>query len=290
MRYVLVLVAARGKAVLDKSLVAKLRGAIGGGEPVWLSPEEAVEIPCMAEPPPTLVEALLAGLAIDALCVKTRGRRKAVLVADMDSTIVTSETLDELAGEAGVKERIAAITRRSMNGEIDFETALRERVGMLEGLELAALERTWRATTIMPGARALVATMRAQGATTALVSGGFTYFTGRVAAELGFDVHRANTLLDDGSRLTGRVAEPVLDRSAKRAALHELAALRGVKLSATMAVGDGANDLDMIRDAGFGIAYHAKPVVREEARLKIVHADLRALLFVQGYSAEAFEE
>lgn len=271
-------------------MVARLRAAIAGGEPVWLSPGEAAEIPCMAEPKPALIEALLEGQPIDALCVKARGRRKAVLVADMDSTIVTSETLDELAAEAGLKEKIAAITRRSMNGEIDFATALRERVAMLEGLDLAALERTWRGTEFMPGARELVATMRAHGATTALVSGGFTWFTARVAAELGFDIHRANTLLDDGSKLTGRVAQPVLDRDAKRAALHELAASRGAKLAATMAVGDGANDLDMIRDAGFGIAYHAKPVVTAEARLKVSHADLRALLFVQGYSVEAFEE
>lgn len=235
-----------------------------------------------------VVEAALEGAPVDSLCVKTRGRRKAVLVADMDSTIVTSETLDELAGEAGIKNRIAAITARSMNGEIDFATGLRERVAMLKGLDLAALERTWRGTAIMPGARELVATMRAHGAMTALVSGGFSYFTARVAAELGFDVHRANTLLDDGLRLTGAVAEPVLDRDAKLAVLHELAQKRGVKLAATMAVGDGANDLRMLAEAGFGVAYHAKPVVAAAAKLQVRHADLRALLFVQGYRHEVF--
>ena len=290
MRYVLVLVAARGKTSLSKSTVTRMRDAVRGGEPHWLSPGEAAEIPCMEMPLPGVTEAALEGAAIDALCVKDRGRRKALLVADMDSTIVTSETLDELAGQAGLKDKIAAITRRSMNGEIDFATALRERVAMLKGLDLTALERTWRGTELMHGARELIATMRAQGAITALVSGGFTWFTGRVAAELGFDMHRANTLLDDGSKLTGQVAEPILDRDAKLTALRELAEKRGVKLAATMAVGDGANDLAMIKEAGFGIAYHAKPVVTAEARLQVNHADLRALLFVQGFSHEAFEE
>jgi phosphoserine phosphatase len=224
------------------------------------------------------------------MCVRDRGRRKAVLVADMDSTIVTSETLDELAAEAGGGERVAAITARSMAGELDFADALRERVALLEGLDVAALERTWRRTAIMPGARELVATMRAHGAVTALVSGGFTWFTSRVAAEVGFDTHRANELLDDGTRLIGRVAEPVLDRDAKRTALHELAATRGVKLSATLAVGDGANDLAMIADAGLGVAYHAKPILAEAAPVRIEHGDLRALLFAQGYPAASFRE
>lgn len=284
----MVLVAARDKVTLSPSIVSRVRDAVRGGKPAWLSPGEAVEIPCMETPLNGAIEAALEGAAIDSLWVKTRGRRKAVLVADMDSTIVTSETLDELAGECGIKEKIAAITRRSMNGEIDFAQALRERVAMLKGLDLRALERTWLRTEIMPGARELVATMRANGAVTALVSGGFTYFTGRVAAELGFDLHRSNTLLDDGAALTGAVREPILDRGAKLAALREMAERRKVKLSATMAVGDGANDLEMIREAGFGVAYHAKPVVAAEARLQVRHADLAALLFVQGYPREAF--
>ncbi|MCF3945794.1 phosphoserine phosphatase SerB [Acidiphilium iwatense] len=288
MKFVLILVAARDKIALTEAMVRRIREHVAGTEPVWLSPGEAAEIPCMVEPEPELVAAALDYAPVDALCVKSRGRRKAVLVADMDSTIVTSETLDEVAGEAGIKDRIAAITARSMAGEVEFAAALRERVALLEGLDIAALERTWRRTEITPGARELVATMRAHGATTALVSGGFTWFTARVAAELGFDIHRANTLLDDGSRLTGKVAEPVLDRDAKRAALHEIAEKRGAKLGAVMAVGDGANDLAMLADAGMGVAYHAKPIVTAQAKLRVDHADLRALLFAQGYPASVF--
>ena len=235
-----------------------------------------------------MLRAALEGRPIDAITVKTRARRKALLVADMDSTIVTGETLDELAGFAGIGEKIAAITTRAMRGELDFKEALRERVSMLKGLNLDALEKTWERVHLTRGARELVATMRAKGALTALVSGGFSFFTGKVAAQLGFDAHRSNTLLDDGAALTGGVGEPILDRDSKLAALHEFALQRGVKLSATLAVGDGANDLDMIRAAGLGVAFHAKPIVAMEARAKVDHADLRALLFAQGYPASAF--
>ncbi|HQT66122.1 MAG: phosphoserine phosphatase SerB [Rhodospirillales bacterium 20-60-12] len=288
MRFVLTLVAARDKTSLTGPLLKRVRSAIEGGDPIWLSAGEAADIPCMAAPDPRVLEQALDGKPIDAIIVKHRARRKAVLVADMDSTIVTSETLDELAAEAGIKDQIAAITTRSMNGEIDFATALRERVAMLRGLELGALERTWRRTHFMPGAEELVATMRAHGSTTALVSGGFTFFTERVAAALGFDQHRANVLLDNGSFLTGTVAEPILDRDAKLTALQNIAAARGVQLSACIAVGDGANDIAMIRAAGLGVAYHAKPIVAEQARTQIRHADLRALLFAQGYPASSF--
>jgi phosphoserine phosphatase len=212
-----------------------------------------------------------------------------VLVADMDSTIITTETLDELAAYAGLKERISEITKRSMNGELDFATALRERVAMLKGLDLSALERTWASTEFCPGARALVATMRNFGATTALVSGGFTFFTARVAAELGFDINRANVLLDNGSELTGEVAEPILDRDTKLATLNELAEKRGVKLSATLAVGDGANDLGMLQAAGLGVAYYAKPIVAAQVNNRVEHTDLTSLLFAQGYPASAFK-
>ena len=208
----------------------------------------------------------------------------------MDSTVVTGETLDALAALAGFGEPVAALTRRSMNGELDFADALRERVALLRGLDLAALERTWAGVRLTPGAATLVATMRAHNAMAALVSGGFSFFTQRVAALCGFDVHRANVLLDDGAALTGAVAEPVLDRGAKLAALEELAAARGLKLAATLAVGDGANDLAMLGAAGMGVAFHAKPVVADSARLRVDHADLRALLFAQGYPASAFVE
>jgi len=210
------------------------------------------------------------------------------LVADMDSTIVTSETLDELAAYAGIQAEIVAITKRSMNGEIDFATALRERVGMLKGLHLDALEKTWEKTKLTPGARELVATMRAHNATTALVSGGFTFFTGRVAEKIGFHVHRANVLIDDGAALTGDVGEPILDRFSKLEILEELAAERRLKLSATLAVGDGANDLDMLAAAGLGVAFHAKPIVAAKAKARIEYGNLRALLFAQGYKASEF--
>ena len=230
--------------------------------------------------------AALEGAAIDAIAMPAESRRKRLLVADMDSTIVTGETLDELADFAGLKDRIAAITVRAMNGELDFKAALRERVAMLKGLPVDALERTWQRIRLTPGARELVATMRAHGAYTALVSGGFSYFTSRVAALCGFDQHRSNTLLDDGAALTGQVAEPILDRDAKLATLTGLAAERGLALSATLAVGDGANDLDMLRVAGLGVAFHAKPIVAAEARARVDHANLRALLFAQGYRSD----
>ena len=285
---ILTLIAARAATTLRPATIARVRDAVQGGAPVTLSPGEAVDIPCPTRPDPALVRAALEGEAVDALAVPNRGRRKALLVADMDSTIVTSETLDELAAHAGLKDQIAAITQRSMNGEIDFADALRERVALLRGLDLSALEATWAATRLTPGAMTLVATMRAHNALTALVSGGFTVFTGRVATLCGFDVHRANELLDDGMALTGAVAEPILDRDAKLAALEELAATRGVKLGATLAVGDGANDMAMIMAAGMGVAFHAKPVVAQVARYRVDHGDLRALLFAQGYTADQF--
>ena len=288
MPHILTLVAARDATTLSPGTVALIRDVISGQAPVVLSPGEAVDIRCADPPDMIAVRAVLGGAPVDALANRSRGRRKGLLVADMDSTIVTSETLDEIAAYAGLKDRIAAITRASMNGEIDFREALRARVAMLKGLDLSALEATWNATAVTPGARELVATMRAHNALTALVSGGFTYFTSRVAALCGFDVHRANTLIDDGAALTGEVGDPILDRDAKLAALQEFAAARGVKLAATLAVGDGANDLAMIAVAGMGVAFHAKPIVAAEARFRVDHCDLRALLFAQGYPAAAF--
>ena len=285
MAHVLTLVADRDATTLSPAAVARVRAAVAGGPPDVLSPGEAVDIPLRAAPDMAAVAAALEGAAVDVIPTRLRGRRKGLLVADMDSTIVTSETLDELAGYAGLKEKIAAITKRSMNGEIDFAEALRQRVAMLAGLGLEALEKTWAETRFTAGARELVATMRAHNATTALVSGGFSFFTGRVAELLGFHVHRANVLLDDGAKLTGAVGEPILDRNAKLATLHELAAARGLRLAATLAVGDGANDLAMLREAGLGVAFHAKPIVAAEARARVDHAGLRALLFAQGYRA-----
>ena len=285
MSHVLTLVVDRTAATLSTGIIARVRDAIQGGEPVVLAEGEAADVPCASLPNLAVVEGALGGAPVDAIVTTARGRRKALLVADMDSTIVTTETLDEIAAYAGLKETIAAITRRSMNGEIDFSQALRERVDMLKGLSLDALEKTWQRTRLTPGARELVATMRAHNATTALVSGGFTYFTSRVAALVGFDEHRANTLLDDGVALTGKVAEPILGRDAKLALLRELAEKRGLRMSATLAVGDGANDLAMLLAAGLGVAFHAKPIVTAAARAQVRHGSLRALLFAQGYRA-----
>jgi len=288
MTHVLTLVVDRDATTLSDAIIARVRDAIQGSAPVILSPGEAADIPCREAPDMAAVAAALGHAPVDAIPTKARGRRKGLLVADMDSTIVTSETLDEIAAYAGIKDRIAAITRRSMNGEIDFAAALRERVAMLKGLGLDALEKTWDKTELTPGARDLVATMRAHNATTALVSGGFTWFTGRVAALVGFDAHRANVLLHDGAALAGTVEEPILDANAKLTALQELAAGRGLKLSATLAVGDGANDLAMLAAAGLGIAFRAKPVVAAQARAQVRHANLRALLFAQGYKLSQF--
>jgi phosphoserine phosphatase len=285
MSQVLTLVANRAATSLTQAIIGRVCDAVTGSEPVILSPGEAADIPLAAVPAMDAVRAALDGSAIDAIATPTDGRRKRLLIADMDSTIVTGETLDELADFASLKDRIAAITARAMNGELDFKTALRERVAMLKGLPLDALERTWQRVRLTPGARELVATMRAHGAYTAMVSGGFSFFTGRVAALCGFDLHRSNTLLDDGTTLTGQVAEPILDRDTKLATLTGLATERGLELSATLAVGDGANDLDMLRAAGLGVAFRAKPIVAAEARARVDHADLRALLFAQGYRA-----
>jgi len=202
----------------------------------------------------------------------------------MDSTIVGCECIDELADQVGLKPKVAAITERAMRGELDFPSALRARVALLRGLRLEALARVYaERVRLNPGARALTATMRAHGAHTLLVSGGFTYFTQRVADDAGFEGNQGNRLLDDGQTLTGKVAEPILGREAKLAALEGSVARLGLTLADALAVGDGANDLEMIKRAGLGVAYHAKPVVAAEARASIVHGDLTLLLYLQGY-------
>jgi phosphoserine phosphatase len=234
-------------------------------------------------------EAALAGQAVDVCVQPWNGRRKRLLVADMDSTIINVECLDELADFAGLKAEISAITERAMRGELEFEGALRERVGKLKGLPTTALEQAYaERVRLNPGARTLVRTMAAGGARCVLVSGGFTFFTGRVAAAAGFHADRANTLLDEAGALTGLVAEPILGREAKLAALKEEAGSLGLSLPETLAVGDGANDLGMIEAAGLGVAYRAKPIVAAEADAKVDHADLTALLYFQGYRAEEF--
>jgi phosphoserine phosphatase len=215
------------------------------------------------------------------------GRRKRLLISDMDSTIIGQECLDELADFAGFKAEVSAITERAMRGELDFASALRTRVALLKGLDLSALEACYtQRVTLNPGAKTLVATMKAHGARCVLVSGGFRFFTSRVAKAAGFHADRANTLIDDGKTLTGTVAEPILGREAKLAALHEETTALGVTVTDSVALGDGANDLDMIRAAGLGIAYKAKPIVAAETLARIEHTDLTAALFFQGYAGE----
>jgi phosphoserine phosphatase len=231
----------------------------------------------------------VAGLPVDWALTPVEGRRKKLLVADMDSTIINVECLDELADFAGIKAEIAAITERAMRGELEFEPALRERVARLKGLALTALQRTYdKRVRLNPGAATMVRTMAKHGARCVLVSGGFTFFTARVAAETGFHANRANVLLDDGSALTGLVQEPVLGRAAKLEALISEAAALGATPKDALAIGDGANDLDMIKAAGLGIAYRAKPIVAAEAHAKIAHVSLEAALFFQGYRREEF--
>ncbi len=277
-------------ARLDRAFVGALRNAWGGAEAVALHPERAVEFPVPSLPAnrwEVWGEAQKRG--IDLAVQPAEGRRKEVLVADMDSTMIGQECIDELADIAGVGERVKEITARAMNGELGFEGALRERVALLEGFSTDVIERVWRERiTLAPGGRALIATMRANGATCALVSGGFTQFTSRVAERLGFDRHQANTLIEREGRLTGAVGEPILGRDAKITALRETCAARGVGPERAMAVGDGANDLGMLSLAGSGVALHAKPVVAAETELRVNHGDLTALLHLQGYAAAEF--
>ena len=259
------------------------------GEIAWLSNERVFDIPFGGDPVFVREAARMAArrVAADINVVASANRRKKLLVADMDSTIIGCECLDELADEAGLKPRIAEITERAMRGEILFEPALRERVGLLKGLPLSALEATYkRAVKLNPGAKTLVATMKANGAYTLLVSGGFTFFTSRVAREAGFDEEQANVLLDDGATLTGKVREPILGRQAKLEALKAAIAKLHLTADDALAVGDGANDLAMIQYSGLGVAYHAKPIVAEAASTCIDHGDLRGLLYLQGYRDE----
>jgi phosphoserine phosphatase len=260
------------------------------GAPKLLSPD-AFEIEFGGDPAKALQSArkFNAGRGFDINVVGAEHRRKKLLIADMDSTIICCECLDELADVAGLKPQVAAITERAMKGEIPFEDALRERVAMLKGLPLPALAQTFNERVqLNPGAFKLIATMKAHGAVTLLVSGGFTFFTQHVAYAAGFDYHRANTLLDDGEVLTGEVAEPILGRQAKLEALEMAVRQFGLTHDDVLAVGDGANDLAMIERAGLGVAYHAKPVVAAAAAARIDHGDLTALLYLQGYREDEF--
>src|SRR6056297_2865249 len=275
---------------LDPALVDALRNAWGGGDAQWLSPDEAAEF-AVAETPGNRwdVWADLQKQRVDLVVQPAKTRRKAMLLADMDSTMIQQECIDELADMAGVGAHVKEITARAMNGELDFEGALLERVALLKGLEAGVIDRVLaERITYMPGGRALVATMRANGGHCVLVSGGFTAFTAKVAADLGFHENRANSLLIENGMLTGDVAHPILGREAKIATLEEVTARLGISEADVIAVGDGANDLGMLGRAGTGVALHAKPSVAAQCDVRVNHGDLSALLFVQGYRREEF--
>jgi phosphoserine phosphatase len=286
------LAAAATAAAVDAAMDSlRHLGALIGGRS-WLAPGIACDILFDELDPDQADAAARSGIAaalgpapIDLVAQPAVGRRKLLLLADMESTIIANEMLDELADLLGLKAKVGEITRRAMNDEIDFVSALRERVALLKDLPESALAEAGARIRITPGARELVATMRANGAFTALVSGGFRVYTARIRDELGFDLDVANELLVADGRLTGMVGEPIFGRDAKVATLKRLAADRTLPLAATLAVGDGANDIGMIEAAGLGIAYHPRPAVAARARRRIEHNDLTALLYAQGYSA-----
>lgn len=290
MSHVLTLVAATENlsiAHLEKLETFVESNGIGiTGKPVWLDPHIAADLPVENAVTMEQMKALRAFFnddKVDILCMKTETRKKRLLLADMDSTIVTTETLDELAGKAGIKDKIAAITARAMNGELDFRAALRERVGLLKGLPLSALQETLDETVLCDGAECLVRTMREDGAVCVLVSGGFTFFTGAIAGKAGFHHHHGNSLDDDGAVLLGTVGGDILDKDSKLSYLKSYTQELGLDLNQSLAVGDGANDLPMLAAAGLGIGYRPKPVLAETLLNILQFADLRGVLYAQGY-------
>jgi phosphoserine phosphatase len=281
---------------LDSTVVDGARAILPSPGPAhWLFDEVAVDIPFAGGDDIRAIKRRLrearGDLPIDIVVQPVGFRRKKLLLADMDSTMIEQECVDELADFAGLKQRVAKITERAMRGEIEFKPALRERVALLKGLPVSVVEEVLaKRITLTPGGRQLIATMRAHGAYTCLISGGFTLFTSAIAKMLGFDEHRANELIVRDGKLSGEVKEPILGRAAKLATLIELRESFDLNEIDTLAVGDGANDLDMIKSAGLGVAYHAKPAVAAAAAARIDYSDLTALLYGQGYRRDEFVE
>jgi phosphoserine phosphatase len=300
MTHVATLISNPASRALDAAVIEQTRAALPGASEVrWLDPGIAADI-SFTLPSDTVerqraqtdeLRELLAGRPVDVVVQNEARRRKRLFLADMDSTMIGQECIDELADHVGLKAHVAAITERAMRGEIEFEPALRERVALLKGLAASVVDEVISSRIkLTPGGRTLVATMRANGTHTCLVSGGFTLFTDRIAAMIGFNESRANILTVLGGKFEGVVNEPILGSGAKLATLRELRTRLGLEHDETMAVGDGANDLPMVQDAGLGVAYHGKPIVAQAAHARIDHGDLTALLYAQGYRREEFVE
>jgi phosphoserine phosphatase len=296
MHFVLTVIGAPDSRLLDASLIDAVLTALGEAgaahaSPSWLDPGRALEVAIESALPKSAEAAVrerLHGTPVDVVVLPAENRRKALLVADMESTIIAEELLDEMAETMGIRDRIAAITARSMAGELDFEAAIRERMRLLSGLPAATLDRMLERITLNPGARTLVQTMRAHGAHTALVSGGFTHFTEAVMERCGFHEAHGNRLILDKGALTGEVAAPILGPSSKREILQALCETHRLAPEAACAVGDGSNDVPMIQLAGLGVAYRAKSILRRAAKVTVEHGDLTAILYLQGYRREDF--
>jgi len=296
MKLVITLIANPTQANLTQQHVDHVQTALSKvdctpSSPSWLAENIACDISFEGEDLTALrnmMQSEISEFGIDSVIQPTTHRRKHLLLADMDSTIVKGETLDEMAGVAGLKVQVAAITERAMRGELDFKEALRERVAMLKGLPATALDETLEITELTSGARQLVQTMRANGAYTVLVSGGFKFFTSAIGKKVGFHEDRSNEMIIENGVLTGAVGDPILDRDAKLESLNSISAAKQIPIEKTLSTGDGANDLPMILAAGLGVAFHAKPVVEEKAPAAIRYGDLTALLYIQGYRREEF--